>query len=117
MSTSNSHVNLHIFLLLILLIIFGNHAKVSARGIDRRPLILDDDQPSILPGGDYLPYKSLLDETLAENRWPRTYGSAYLLATPDLNSRRGILRLVPYKKRTIPLDLQKALYAHGIVGR
>jgi hypothetical protein len=27
------------------------------------------------------------------------------------------LQLLPYEKRTIPLELRKALYAHGIVGR
>ncbi|CAF1030119.1 unnamed protein product [Rotaria sordida] len=25
--------------------------------------------------------------------------------------------IIPFKKRTIPIELQKALYAHGIVGR
>jgi hypothetical protein len=29
----------------------------------------------------------------------------------------GQIRIIPYKKRTIPIELQKALYAHGIVGR
>jgi len=29
----------------------------------------------------------------------------------------GHIRFIPYKKRTIPIELQKALYAHGIVGR
>jgi hypothetical protein len=27
------------------------------------------------------------------------------------------LQLLPYEKRTIPLELRKALYAHGIIGR
>ncbi len=29
----------------------------------------------------------------------------------------GQIRIIPAKKRTIPIELQKALYAHGIVGR
>ena len=27
------------------------------------------------------------------------------------------IRLIPFDKRTIPIELQKAFYAHGIVGR
>ncbi len=29
----------------------------------------------------------------------------------------GRIHVIPFKKRTIPIELQKALYAHGIVGR
>lgn len=39
---------------------------------------------------------------------PRLYGHY----TPN----RRVL-LIPVDKRTIPIELQKALYAHGIVGR
>ncbi|UJR26959.1 hypothetical protein I4U23_008266 [Adineta vaga] len=29
----------------------------------------------------------------------------------------GKIHIIPFDKRTIPVELQKALYAHGIVGR
>ncbi len=40
----------------------------------------------------------------------RSKGANYALAT-------GKVHIIPYDKRTIPIELQKALYAHGIVGR
>jgi len=36
---------------------------------------------------------------------------------PDYDIQYDQIRIIPYKKRTIPIELQKALYAHGIVGR
>ena len=50
-------------------------------------------------------------------RWSRWFASEPPLATPELRLRNGVIHIVPYKKRTIPLELQRALYAHGIVGR
>jgi hypothetical protein len=48
----------------------------------------------------------------------RVLRSRYISTLPNsYDLRHGIIRFVPYKKRTIPLELQKALYAHGIVGR
>ena len=35
----------------------------------------------------------------------------------DYDTSYGTIRVIPFKKRTIPIELQKALYAHGIVGR
>jgi hypothetical protein len=35
----------------------------------------------------------------------------------DFTLKNGRLSLVPHDKRTIPIELRKALYAHGIVGR
>ncbi len=36
----------------------------------------------------------------------------------DYDLQYGQIRIIPFvKKRTIPIELQKALYAHGIVGR
>jgi hypothetical protein len=35
----------------------------------------------------------------------------------DYDLQYGQIHIIPYKKRTIPIELQKALYAHGIVGR
>ena len=41
---------------------------------------------------------------------PAASGSGYLTSVSRV-------RLIPYDKRGIPIELQKALYAHGIVGR
>jgi hypothetical protein len=35
----------------------------------------------------------------------------------DYDLQYGQIRSIPFKKRAIPIELQKALYAHGIVGR
>ena len=48
----------------------------------------------------------------------RADGQSYPLpATSDLTAINGRIQIIPYDKRTIPLELRKALYAHGIVGR
>lgn len=48
----------------------------------------------------------------------KTDGQSYpLSATSDLAALNGRIQIIPYDKRTIPLELRKALYAHGIVGR
>lgn len=45
-------------------------------------------------------------------------GQSYPISmTPDLASINGRIQILPYDKRTIPIELRKALYAHGIVGR
>jgi len=112
MSTSIFNVNLYIFTLFILLIIFVNNEQISANSIRRnndylsQSLIFDDDQ------SDSLSDEPINEKIISSNFWPRTYRSSY---TPPISST--VLRFVPYKKRTIPLQLQRALYAHGIVGR
>ena len=39
------------------------------------------------------------------------------IAPNDYELPYGQVHVIPFKKRTIPIELQKALYAHGIVGR
>ena len=39
------------------------------------------------------------------------------LMISDYDDPHGHMYVIPFKKRTIPIELQKALYAHGIVGR
>ena len=55
----------------------------------------------------------------ADNR-PVTY-SHQSPAGPAAGSNHltsvGRIRIIPFDKRGIPIELQKALYAHGIVGR
>lgn len=114
MSTSILTVNL---LLFTLLIIFTHNYKISANTIYRtddylpRPYLIDDDQTNSLSS------ESINDDISSSNNWSGAYRPSYIPAMPKLDVRRGVIRFYPYKKRTIPLELQKALYAHGIVGR
>jgi hypothetical protein len=43
----------------------------------------------------------------------------YSASLPALNLRNGEIRFISYpaQKRAIPIEFQKALFAHGIVGR
>jgi hypothetical protein len=43
--------------------------------------------------------------------------SDYSTMGSDYDLQYGSIRIIPFKKRTIPIEFQKALYAHGIVGR
>jgi len=109
-----STINLHIFTLFVVLIILANNPKISANSIYRKydylpqPLIFDDDQSNILSPDHEIPSSNSWTEILRPRNTP---------TIPNYNLRHGVIHFIPYKKRTIPLELQKALYAHGIVGR
>jgi len=57
------------------------------------------------------------DENQLDNSWHRNVRSNSYQLVPQFDFHRGFIRLIPYKKRTIPLELQKAIYVHGIIGR
>ena len=113
MSNSTSIIRFYFFTFVILLLIFIHHGSISAytihhgKGFDSskyltdRSFNADETDEMIEPSSIY----------------PRIYHSNYLAAIPSFDLRNGVVHLIPYKKRTIPLELQKALYAHGIVGR
>ncbi|CAF0949484.1 unnamed protein product [Adineta steineri] len=50
---------------------------------------------------------------------PARLDSRFSYSPTSLNyaSSSGPIHIIPVDKRTIPIELQKALYAHGIVGR
>jgi hypothetical protein len=79
--------------------------------------MFDYDQLNTLSERDNLSSEPINDELTSSNLWPRNYHSSYIPTRSTFDLRRGIVHFYPYKKRTIPLELQKALYAHGIVGR
>ncbi len=84
-----------------------HHETISAYSINHKSLVLNDDQSD-----------HLSDDISSSNIWPEINEQQnYIPSVPNFDLRRGIIRIIPYKKRTIPLELQKALYAHGIVGR
>jgi hypothetical protein len=103
--------------------IFANNAKISANIIQNKndyspqSLVFDYDQLNSLSERDNLSSERINDEIQSSNLWPRIHRQSDTSAMPNFDFRRGIVRFYPYKKRTIPLELQKALYAHGIVGR
>jgi len=117
-----------------LLIICINNGHVSANGIY--------DQTSFNNNNNDLTYSINLDESMyLENSIPENVelvrrGVWSRLFRTETNSpskiishshnlptessyaiTNGRIHLIPHDKRTIPLELQKALYAHGIVGR
>ncbi|CAF1046121.1 unnamed protein product [Rotaria sp. Silwood1] len=54
----------------------------------------------------------------SETSQPRiTNRSRYPSRLHSHSSPNGRMYIIPFDKRTIPIELQKALYAHGIVGR
>ena len=103
-----------------MLLILGNNHKISANSIHRKydylpqSLTFDDDRSNILLRRDVLSFD---DEITSPDLWARIIRPRYISTAPNFNLRQGIIGIIPYKKRTIPLELQKALYAHGIVGR
>ena len=95
-SVSTSYFRLTVFLFLFIVI-------VSARNIDSLPIYEDGNDNDLTPNDLFLS-KSMNNR--AERSPINDYGLQY-----------GRYHLPFYKKRTIPIELQKALYAHGIVGR
>ncbi|CAF0946154.1 unnamed protein product [Adineta ricciae] len=95
-SVSTSCFRLTAFLFLFIVI-------VSARNIDSLSIYEDGNDNDLTPDALFLS-KSLNNR--AERSPINDYGLHY-----------GRYHLPFYKKRTIPIELQKALYAHGIVGR
>lgn len=69
------------------------------------------------------------EEIISRNPWSQLFHrySERSLFTPTYNSRpqtgfalrHGEIHYIPYpaQKRAIPIEFQKALFAHGIVGR
>lgn len=110
-----SHV--HLVVLVVFLVMLQQSIPTSAGQLNR----IDDLYPSASalsllqghPGGAYQRRATL---------WSKLFRSKdeKMQLNPgqhELHVRNAVIHLIPYKKRTIPLELQKALYAHGIVGR
>lgn len=87
---------------------------------DRSPILirtnnlyLPDDEEEIAPRNPWSRYFRRQPQRLIYS--PKYYSSP----SSALNLRRGEIRYIPYlaQKRAIPIEFQKALFAHGIVGR
>lgn len=74
-------------------------------------------------------YTSDNDEEISRNPWSQLFHrhhtrsalnpTYYVTSQSGFPARHHQIRYIPYpsQKRTIPIELQKALLAHGIVGR
>ena len=106
-------VKIHLALLVIILLILQQSIPSYAGRINR----IDDYSPSLsfVEGQPSFHQRrsSLWSKLFRPNqrKMPSTHSQH------ELHIRNAVIHLIPQKKRTIPLELQKALYAHGIVGR
>ncbi|CAF3237239.1 unnamed protein product [Rotaria socialis] len=138
---SYSHSNYNFLTLVLFTLVFINISRSSVYGIISE---YDYEQPSSI--GDDLSYENIGnsespipmnpnsfytpidEETKSRNPWSELYhrhharsivtSSHYALTLPGYVIRPDQTSYVPYpaKKRTIPIELQKAFFAHGIVG-
>ncbi|CAF0771830.1 unnamed protein product [Adineta ricciae] len=116
------HLTFHLCTLFIFLMLLIHYRQVSAYNVYR----VNSYSPQSLPFDDNsdnsLNMFSESDEPIDDefslpNPFVNRLYSSYYRPSPTFKLRHGIAQIAPYKKRTIPLELQKALYAHGIVGR
>ncbi|CAF4666056.1 unnamed protein product [Rotaria socialis] len=119
----NDNANFQFFALFILLVILANNHKTLANRIYRRndyvphPLLYVDGQPRFQLDRYNFSDESMDNEQTAPDLWSVIFHPKYIPAIPGPSVRRGVSSSMPFNKRKIPLELQKALYAHGIVGR
>ncbi len=140
--TFSSISNYRLFTLFIVLSIFVNRHQIFGNslssGSDYQHLspiyndlsyedIDDSESPiSIKPNSLYVPDS---EEIISRKPWSQLFhfNSDRSILTPTYYSppktgfalRHGEIRYIPYlaQKRAIPIEFQKALFAHGIVGR
>ncbi len=140
--TSSSISSYHIFNLFIALLIFVNNHQTSANSLDSQfdyqhfsPIyndlsyedIGDSESPILInPGSFYVPDNEV---TISRNPWSQLFrrysdrpifpSKYYSPSQSGIALRHGVIPYIPYpsEKRAIPIEFQKALFAHGIVGR
>ena len=108
---------LQIFILLFILNIWINTDQVSANGnSDNEVLYLKNSESDNIQLMRRSVWSRLFrGELNAPHRIDdHSYQSSIISNAAFKNGR---IQLIPYDKRTIPIELRKALYAHGIVGR
>ena len=134
---SSSTSNYHLFTLFIVILGFLNIHQISANRLSSKsdyPQDLsiyndvssedidDSESPFLISSNNfYIPDN---DETITRNPWSQLFHRQYERSIKPTHRsgyalRRGEIRYAPYltQKRGIPIELQKALFAHGIVGR
>lgn len=116
---------LTLFLLLILIVgchpmlANTNHRKndFSSSIIGEPQVSMESDRLSPADSDSEIIDQQISSNILSKMFHPKMSQYAFDPAVSNFNLRRALISFIPYKKRTIPLELQKALYAHGIVGR
>jgi len=124
---------LPIFIAFFVLIICINNNHVSANNIYGKsslnknydklkyPINIDESVylESSLPEDHELSRRGIWSRLFRnENSPTRMYNHRYYSPTAsDHGYSNNPIHIIPFYKRTIPVELQKALYAHGIVGR
>ncbi|CAF2858931.1 unnamed protein product [Rotaria sp. Silwood2] len=138
---SYSTSNYHLFTLFIILIFVNNNHSLaygisSESDYDHHDSIYNDlsydnigNSESLIltnPNSLYVPDSN---EIISSNPWSELFHRHYTrsiftptyypLAQPNFAVQRDRIHFIPYptEKRIIPIELQKALFAHGIVGR
>jgi hypothetical protein len=136
---SHSISNYHLFTYFVVLLLVINQHQIKANSLSNRPdyqlypSIYDDfsyddsESPIVIyPSNLYTPDN---DEIISQNPWSKLFHRSYerSILTPTYYSppqsgfalRNGEISYITYpaQKRAIPIELQKALFAHGIVGR
>ena len=124
--------HLHLLTLFLLLLVLANQHQASANSVHRHRAYLpasanfDESRANIYAEPESLAYGenspefdrfAVSSQRRSEPLPRKSSRTTHLSNMPVFNLRHGVLHILPYKKRTIPLELQKALYAHGIVGR
>lgn len=118
-----SNANLQIFSLFILFVMLANNHHILAYGVNResnplpQSLLLNNGLPKAYYDRDAVSHETLDDDIPSSDLWSVIFRPSNIPAIPGISFRRGVTQLNGFKKRKIPLELQKALYAHGIVGR
>lgn len=118
-----SNVNLQFFALFSLLIILANNHKILANTLYQKTnylpesLLYENDQSKVIFEPENSSQESSDGEISPTELWSLILHRNHFFQPSDINLKRGLTQSIPFKKRKIPLELQKALYAHGIVGR
>ena len=134
--------NYHFLTLLIVLLVLINHHQTSANSFSNSPVyrsqspsykdysyddIDESESPVFINPNDL--YASDSEEMRSRNPWSQLFHrhsqrsiykpTYYASSSPGFNLRSGTIRYISYpaEKRAIPIEFQKALFAHGIVGR
>ena len=139
---SSSTSSYHLFTLFIILLVLINHHQTSANSFNNRPAyqsqspsykdysyddIGENESPVFIDPDNF--YASDNEEIRSQNPWSKLFHrnsqrsiytpAYYTSSSPGFNLRSGTIRYISYpaEKRAIPIEFQKALFAHGIVGR
>ncbi len=139
---TSSTSNYHFFALFIALLVFINNQQVSANSLSSKsgsqrfsPTYNDlsyeniDDSELSIPINRNSLYRPNNEEIISRNPWsqlihrysdrPNFPVTSYSPRRSGFALRNGEILYIPFpdQKRAIPIGFQKALFAHGIVGR